>query len=380
MSGSCPASAGGARASRRWPRTCRTRFGAWAACRSSPAAGCGGPAAPHGARTVCQRPTATSIPTRPWMSPGATRRSAATTGSSPAATIPAPLLQVRAHENGAVESHNGHLETALDQALILRGGRDFATVDDYRRFVDQLVGRRNRRREDRIVAEMAALRPLPARRTTDFTELVARVTRTGGFLVHQVFYSAPAQLIGPRALLAAAGSPLRRSHRGMARRNPRAQPPSQAWAQGPSPRPRHRLSPAAGPRGPRTPRQCHPCAQAQATGAGRLHLPRRALPRHRLRPNDPSRGLATAVVGVATKRCLPPHGRPLGVGPRRGLRDRARQAHRPGPGNGDLAADRLPDARQLRGHLQRHEPELPVDVPVVLTALASFDGLLAARS
>ena len=169
MSGSCPASAGGARASRRWPRTCRTRFGAWAACRSSPAAGCGGPAAPHGARTVCQRPTATSIPTRPWMSPGATRRSAATTGSSPAATIPAPLLQVRAHENGAVESHNGHLETALDQALILRGGRDFATVDDYRRFVDQLVGRRNRRREDRIVAEMAALRPLPARRTTDFT-------------------------------------------------------------------------------------------------------------------------------------------------------------------------------------------------------------------
>ena len=60
---------------------------------------------------------------------GATRRSAATTGSSPAATIPAPLLEVRAHENGAVESHNGHLETALDQALTLRGGRDFATVD-----------------------------------------------------------------------------------------------------------------------------------------------------------------------------------------------------------------------------------------------------------
>ena len=45
---------------------------------------------------------------------------------------------------------------------------------------------------------MAALRPLPARRTTDFTEVVARVTKTGGFLVHQVFYSAPSQLIGQR--------------------------------------------------------------------------------------------------------------------------------------------------------------------------------------
>ncbi len=36
------------------------------------------------------------------------------------------------------------------------------------------------------------------RRTTDFAELVARVTRTGGFLVHGVFYSAPARLIGHR--------------------------------------------------------------------------------------------------------------------------------------------------------------------------------------
>ena len=45
---------------------------------------------------------------------------------------------------------------------------------------------------------MAALRALPPRRTTDFTELVARVTRTGGFLVHSVFYSAPARLIGHR--------------------------------------------------------------------------------------------------------------------------------------------------------------------------------------
>ena len=39
--------------------------------------------------------------------------------------------------------------------------------------------------------EAAALRPLPARRATDFTEIVARVTRTGGFMVHNIFYSAP---------------------------------------------------------------------------------------------------------------------------------------------------------------------------------------------
>ncbi len=103
-----------------------------------------------------------------------------------------------AHENGAVESHHRHLKTALDQALILRGSRDFAGLAEYRTFVDQLVARRNRRREAKVRVEMAALRPLPPRRTTDFAELVARVTRTGGFLVHGVFYSAPARLIGHR--------------------------------------------------------------------------------------------------------------------------------------------------------------------------------------
>lgn len=85
-----------------------------------------------------------------------------------------------AHENGAVEAHNNHLKVALDQALILRGSRDFPDLAAWRGFVDELVGRRNRRRDAVLQIEMAALRPLPARRTTDFTEIVARVTRTGG--------------------------------------------------------------------------------------------------------------------------------------------------------------------------------------------------------
>jgi len=44
-----------------------------------------------------------------------------------------------AHENGAVESQNRHLKKAIEQALILRGSRDFATIEDYRRFIDTLV-------------------------------------------------------------------------------------------------------------------------------------------------------------------------------------------------------------------------------------------------
>ncbi|WP_420587904.1 IS21 family transposase [Marivita sp.] len=103
-----------------------------------------------------------------------------------------------AHENGSVESQNRHLKTAVDQALILRGSRDFACIEDYRRFIDMLIARRNKQRAGAIQVEQAHLKPLPQRRTTDFTEIVVPVTRTGGFLVKSIFYSAPSQLIGQR--------------------------------------------------------------------------------------------------------------------------------------------------------------------------------------
>jgi hypothetical protein len=103
-----------------------------------------------------------------------------------------------AHENGSVESQNRHLKTAVDQALILRGSRDFACIEDYRRFIDMLIARRNKQRAGAIQVEQSHLKPLPQRRTTDFTEIVVPVTRTGGFLVKSIFYSAPSQLIGQR--------------------------------------------------------------------------------------------------------------------------------------------------------------------------------------
>ena len=48
-----------------------------------------------------------------------------------------------AHENGSIESPHGHLKQAIEDALLLRGSRDFATLDAYRRFVDEIVGRRD---------------------------------------------------------------------------------------------------------------------------------------------------------------------------------------------------------------------------------------------
>jgi transposase InsO family protein len=73
-----------------------------------------------------------------------------------------------AHENGTIESVHGHLKKAIDDALLLRGTRQFEDLDAYRRFVDEVIGRRNRRNSKRLDVERPSLLPLPARRTSDY--------------------------------------------------------------------------------------------------------------------------------------------------------------------------------------------------------------------
>jgi hypothetical protein len=103
-----------------------------------------------------------------------------------------------AHENGSIESPHGHLKQAIEDALLLRGARDFDDLDAYRRFVDEIVGRRNARNGKRLDIERSALQPLPARRTTDYEETIVIVTSSSGFTLRKVFYSVPSRLIGHR--------------------------------------------------------------------------------------------------------------------------------------------------------------------------------------
>ena len=103
-----------------------------------------------------------------------------------------------AHENGSIESPHGHLKKALEDALLLRGSRDFDDLDAYRRFVDEIVGRRNAHNRKRIELERPRLGKLPKRRTADFEEKLVTVTSSGGFILRRVFYTAPSRLIGHR--------------------------------------------------------------------------------------------------------------------------------------------------------------------------------------
>src|ERR1700730_9046219 len=103
-----------------------------------------------------------------------------------------------AHENGSIESSHGHLKKALEDALLLRCSRDFGDLDAYRRFVDEIVGRRNANNRKRIELERPMLTALPKRRTADYEEKIVTVTSSGGFILRRVFYTAPSRLIGHR--------------------------------------------------------------------------------------------------------------------------------------------------------------------------------------
>jgi len=102
------------------------------------------------------------------------------------------------HENGSVEASHRYLKEAIEQALLLRGHRDFEDRAAYEGFVREAVMRRNRRNAAAFRIEREQLQELPQRRTTDFVEEEARVTRCGTFTVRGVLYSAPSRLIGHR--------------------------------------------------------------------------------------------------------------------------------------------------------------------------------------
>jgi hypothetical protein len=98
------------------------------------------------------------------------------------------------HENGSIESAHGHIKRALEDELALRSSRDFDDLAAWRKFVDELVGRRNARNAARINLERAELTELPPRTTSDFEEARVSVTSSSAFTLRKVFYTVPVRI------------------------------------------------------------------------------------------------------------------------------------------------------------------------------------------
>jgi hypothetical protein len=99
-------------------------------------------------------------------------------------------------QNGDIEASNGALKRRLDQHLLLRGSRDFESVEAYQAFIDEVLVQANALRRVRLAEELLVMQPLTAAKLPRYRELHTRVTSNGTISVQRNTYSVPPRLSG----------------------------------------------------------------------------------------------------------------------------------------------------------------------------------------
>lgn len=120
-----------------------------------------------------------------------------------------------ANENGDVESSNGHLKDRIDQALLLRGSRDFQSRADYVEFVEDLIVQTNLHRQKPFHEEEQCLGELPDHRLdTDDVLQGITVSKSSTIQVRTNTYSVPSRLIGRKIDVRIGAEQIEVSYRG----------------------------------------------------------------------------------------------------------------------------------------------------------------------
>ena len=103
----------------------------------------------------------------------------------------------KSNQNGVVEKAHDRLKSALEQALVVRGNRDFASVESYMTFVEEVRSRLNVAAIARLADERPLLGSLPSCRLPDYTKYEDVVVRQWS-TIHfgRRTYSVPSRLIG----------------------------------------------------------------------------------------------------------------------------------------------------------------------------------------
>jgi hypothetical protein len=99
-------------------------------------------------------------------------------------------------QNGDVEAANGAFKRRLEQALLVRGSRDFEHVDAWQSFVDDVARKVNASRGARLIEELAAMRVLDVSKLPEYVEERAWVSEWSTVRVKHCAYSVPSRLIG----------------------------------------------------------------------------------------------------------------------------------------------------------------------------------------
>lgn len=99
------------------------------------------------------------------------------------------------NENGDIEQRHHRFKKAVDQALILRGSRDFKRREEYEAFLQKLMEQLNQGRQLRFQEEQAVLRPLPLRKLDACTRLEVRVGPSSTIRIKHKVYAVNSRLI-----------------------------------------------------------------------------------------------------------------------------------------------------------------------------------------
>ena len=101
-------------------------------------------------------------------------------------------------EIGDVETAHGGTKRAIAQHLLLRGSRDFESIEAYEAFLFEVMERRNAPRRDALAEELAVMKPLAAAPLAINSQVRVRVGRGSLIRVQKNVYSVPTSLIGHR--------------------------------------------------------------------------------------------------------------------------------------------------------------------------------------
>jgi len=102
------------------------------------------------------------------------------------------------NENGDVEQRHYRLKKAIEQALIIRGSRDFISRTEYENFLAKLFDQLNSGRKELLAEELSLLKKLPARRLPDCTDHDCKVSNFSTIRLLKNTYSLHSRLRGEK--------------------------------------------------------------------------------------------------------------------------------------------------------------------------------------
>ena len=108
--------------------------------------------------------------------------------------VPTRNNKGQSHENGSVESSHGHFKNRVKQELLLRGSRDFDSIQAYETWLHAILLQSNHRNSKNLAIEKAALQPLPRHKTVDYEVSSTKISGLSIMVVKNMTYSVPSRL------------------------------------------------------------------------------------------------------------------------------------------------------------------------------------------